>query len=116
MSLEAPLRRSPSAESVTRRHAVRSVASVVKRIGPWRQTLLIVAARVTRKTTPEERQQLLAICEDVTAEIASARVDLIHQLMDVPDGVAGHSRVADVENALESLDAAISGIRSALAC
>lgn len=53
-------------------------------------------------------------CEEISREIANVRADIIWLLADTPREIAGHSRVVDIEKALDSIETKLAGVQSQL--
>lgn len=69
---------------------------------------------LSRQGTPDKRDAMRAECADLTAEIQEARTDLLLALAEAPQAVAGHSRVVDVERALDGIENNLAEIRRQL--
>jgi hypothetical protein len=94
--------------------ARRAVAEVASRFGTWRTALAQMAARADRLADAEERRKLLEQCDGIGEAILGARTDLILELAEAPQKVAGHSRVVDMERAFDNLDTSLEAVRNAL--
>ena len=53
-------------------------------------------------------------CDEIAREISDVRGDLILDLADAPRPVAGHSRVVDVEKALDNIETSLRDVRARL--
>jgi len=98
----------------TNKDARIAVRAVVRALEPLRSRTALIAASALHGVTESERQSLLAECGEIAAGCREARQSLIIGLMDAPRKVAGHSRVLDVEKAIDSLEAAVEQARSSL--
>lgn len=94
--------------------ARRAVAETVTRFAEWRADLARFAVTVDRRFTAIERRDMLARCEVIEAELLAARTALIVGLADAPRKVAGHSRVVDVERALDNIEMGVKTLRGKL--
>jgi hypothetical protein len=105
-----PRRRAMSAEVNARRQAMAIVQPFNRQIGTWQAALArisILAERGGDRSYPglaDEAHALIGAIEVQQRNLASARADL-------PDDVAGNSRIADTASALERLSG---GLRQAL--
>jgi hypothetical protein len=88
--------------------ARRAVADAVRSLQPLREQVALIAARAERPLAAAERQRLCQQCENVERICQEVRVALRERLMDAPHKVVSHSRVTDVEKALDNLEAATS--------
>ena len=70
----------------------------------WRSDLASFAVRAERHYGDRDRQKMLERCAAIEEELRAARTDLIIELAEAPRAVAGHSRVADVEKALDNIE------------
>lgn len=80
----------------------------------WRSDLASFAVRAERQFGDSDRQKMLERCAAIEEELLAARTDLIIELAEAPRAVAGHSRVADVEKALDNIEAALRAIERRL--
>lgn len=90
--------------------ARRAIAAVIAQFAGWRIDIAQYTAWADRRFTEAQRQEMLARCEVIKSEVQEARVSLIVGLLDAPRRVAGHGRVADVEKALDGVDASASAL------
>ena len=91
-----------------------AVAATLDRFGAWRRRLAVFEVSAERRFSPEERAAMLAQCVQIERELAAARTELLLSLADAPQPVAGHSRVVDVEKALDNIETALAGVRRKL--
>lgn len=96
------------------RDARLAVSTTIARCGPWQLELAKFAAWAARRPSMRERQEMLDRCDEIAAGVHEARTALIEGLMDAPRRVLGHSRVADVEKALDGIEARIRNLREQL--
>ena len=94
--------------------ARRAVADTLAKFGPWRLDLARFQGFVERRFTDADRRQILARCAEIEAELLAARTELIVALAEAPQKVAGHSRVVDVERALDNIEAGVKALRAKL--
>jgi len=80
----------------------------------WRADLASFAVKAERHAGDRERQAMLERCAAIEDELLAARTDLIFELAEAPRVIAGHSRVADVEKALDNIEAALKDIEHRL--
>ena len=90
--------------------ARRAISAVMVQFAAWRVDIAQYTAWSDRRFTEAQRQEMLARCEVIKSEVQEARVSLIVGLLDAPRRVAGHGRVADVEKALDGVDASASAL------
>lgn len=88
------------------RDATRAIAEVMRQLAPLRDRVAVVSARAQRRPTENERADMLAECDEISNAFRACRQDLIVALMDAPTRVRHHSRVQDVERAIDSLEQA----------
>ena len=81
---------------------------------PWRSDIAHFTAHTERGASEEDRAMMLARCAAIEKELLAVRTDLIANLAGSPRKVAGHSRVVDVENALDNIEQAVSRLRQKL--
>lgn len=80
----------------------------------WRSDLASFAVRADRHAADRDRRKMLERCAAIEDELRAARTDIIIELAEAPQAIAGHSRVADVEKALDNIEAALLDVRSRL--
>lgn len=94
--------------------ARKAIAETLARFGAWRVDLSRFAGKVERRFSDAERAAMLARCATIEGELLMARTDLLLGLADAPQKVVGHSRVVDVERALDNVAAAVGELRAKL--
>ena len=94
--------------------ARRAIADTVARFSPWRFDLARFAARAERHFSAAERQAMLRRCAEIERQMLAARAELDAGLADAPRPVAGHSRVVDVEKALDNIGENLKELRGKL--
>jgi len=106
----------PTARKVdtSAREARLAVSEIAARLEPLRARIALINAKAERHFSTTERADLIAECDAIRAASAAARTDLISNLMEAPRKVAGHSRVVDIEKAIDSLEAAIDAAKVVL--
>lgn len=87
-----------------------AIADVVSRIADWRYTLTLLSAKAGRPHSESERRTMLAQCSEIRGRLVEARTDLLIRLADAPARLSGHSRVVDVERALDGIEATLDGL------
>ena len=80
----------------------------------WRGDMARFAIRADRIRRESEREPMLSRCDEIAQEIAEVRADLILDLSEAPQRVAGHSRVVDIEKALDNIEATLRDVRARL--
>jgi hypothetical protein len=80
----------------------------------WRSDLASFAVRAQRHAGDRDRQKMLERCAAIEDELRTARTDILLELAEAPRTIAGHSRVADVEKALDSIETALRDVRRRL--
>ncbi len=94
--------------------ARRAIAETVAQFGPWRFDLARFSALAERQFSAAERQMMLRRCAEIETQLLAARTELIASLADAPRKVAGHSRVVDVERALDNIEDSVKRLRRKL--
>ncbi|RYE09510.1 MAG: hypothetical protein EOP22_08575 [Hyphomicrobiales bacterium] len=108
--VERPRRKTDTSNAEARQ----AIADTVSRFPAWRSDLAQYAVIAERRFSTAERQRMLDRCEVIMREVQEARVALVMGLMDAPRMVAGHSRVSDVEKALDGVEASVNALRRRL--
>jgi hypothetical protein len=80
----------------------------------WRSDLASFAVRAERHHGDTDRRAMLTRCAAIEDELLAARTSLIIELLEAPRSIAGHSRVADVEKALDNIELTLADIRQRL--
>jgi uncharacterized protein YceH (UPF0502 family) len=80
----------------------------------WRSDVASMAVKADRHAGDREKRAMLERCTAIEAELLEARTDLILELAEAPRVIAGHSRVADIEKALDNIEAALDDVRRRL--
>lgn len=111
--MEARPRRQPT--NSTARDATQAIEATLRQFGAWRTDLASISVRAERRSSAAESRSMLARCDAIEVEVQNARIGLLKTLIDAPRSVAGHSRVADVEKALDGIDRTVADIRRKLA-
>jgi hypothetical protein len=88
------------------------LAATMERFPDWRQRCALMAAEAERPGNNAE--QLTEGCAAIRAEVQDARTDILLALADTPPRLAGHSRVVDVERALDSVETAVAAVERRL--
>lgn len=108
MDEPAPVRRKMDTSTADVR---RALAAILTRFDPWRADLIHFRAMLDRGTGASQRAEILARCDAIGGELMAARMDLLETLADAPPRVAGHSRVVDVERAIDGIEQELSVVR-----
>jgi hypothetical protein len=100
---EPPTRRTRVTDTSTleARHAIEGT---LEKFAEWRAALAKIGVQAQRRMTSIERAAMLDRCTQIEAELMAARTDLLANLMETPRGVQSHSRVVDVEKALDGIE------------
>lgn len=106
--------RARRAIDTSNREARQAVEPTVEQFHAWRSALAMLAVRAERRFRDADRQAMLERCAEIEGEIAGARSGLRAGLAEASEKVAGHSRVADVERALDGIEAAVRELRKKL--
>jgi hypothetical protein len=96
------------------RDARAAIADVVSRFAGWRYALTLMAAKIARLQSDDGSHRMRQQCRDIRRQVADARTDLIVRLADEPASVRGHSRVVDIERALDGIEGMLDGIERGL--
>jgi hypothetical protein len=94
-------RRVTDTSTIEARHAVEGT---MDRFAEWRGALAKIGAQAQRRPSSAERAAMIDRCAEIEAELRAARTDLIANLIETPRQVRGHSRVVDVEKALDGIE------------
>ena len=93
----------------------RALADSIDQIGRWRMDAALIEARAARRLSDEERVALRRQCTTIEAGIMEIRTGLIVDLAEAPSRIKAHSRVVDVEKALDNLEATLGDLQRHLA-
>ena len=85
-----------------------ALASTISKMETWQTRTKVLQALAIRAAS--DRSSILAEAKTLRGQIVEARTEIILILADAAAGVAGHSRVVDVEKALDTLDVALKRI------
>ncbi len=88
-----------------------ALADALTHFPRWRDDVARFAISADRKRDPGP---MLSRCEEIAREIAEVRLELILNLADAPQRVAGNSRVVDIERALDNIEAALRDVQARL--
>lgn len=98
----------------TNAEARRAVIEIGRRLGPMRERIAMIDAHAQRGVSDPLRGNLIDECLEITESFREARVDLLCNLIDAPARVTSHSRVADLEKAIDNLESAVAGAKAKL--
>jgi hypothetical protein len=106
----------PRAVDHSNQYARKAVSDIVDRFTPWRLAIAQMKGRAQhrRVLSREERQDMLDQCDGIANGLLQARTDLLIDLAEAPIKVTAHSRVVDVERALDNLEASLLDLRHIL--
>jgi hypothetical protein len=96
------------------RDARRALAGTIAKFILWREDIAAFKILSARASSDGEREAILSRCSAIEHEVLDARVEILSALAEAPRGVAGHSRVVDVERALDNVDSELVAIRTQL--
>ena len=99
---DKPRPRDMNPDRLHAREARIAVAGIVARMEDWQNRAKILQALVNRPAS--DRATILAEAKSLRGNIVEARTEIIMILAEASAGVAGNSRVVDVEKALDTLD------------
>jgi hypothetical protein len=91
-----------------------AIEPTLTQFNAWRSDLASFAVRAERHHGDRDRRAMLERCAAIEEELLAARTDLILELGEAPRAIAGHSRVADVEKALDNIEATLRDIERRL--
>jgi hypothetical protein len=77
----------------------------------WRDDVARFSMTAARAKSTD-RGSMLMRCQEIEREIADVRTDLIVNLAEAPQRVSGHSRVVDIEKALDNLERSLGAVRA----
>lgn len=80
----------------------------------WRDDVARFSMTADRARSRFDPEPMLARCEEIEREIADVRGDLILDLAEAPQPVSGHSRVVDIERALDNIELALRDVKARL--
>jgi hypothetical protein len=107
---EVPQRKIDRSDQIARE----ALADALTFFPKWRGDVARFAIRAERLRGEAEREPMLSRCDEIAQEIAEVRADLILDLSEAPQRVAGHSRVVDIERALDNIEATLRDVRARL--
>jgi len=113
---EAPQSAEPPQRTVDRSDQIarEALADALTFFPKWRGDVARFAIRADRVRRESEREPMLSRCDEIAQEIAEVRADLILDLSEAPQRVSGHSRVVDIEKALDNIEATLRDVRARL--
>ncbi len=89
-----------------------AIASTMRRFGPWRYKLAMLAAATAHRSA--DRASLLEHCKGIRRELDEARSEMVAALSEAPARITNHSRVNDVAKALDDVEARLVAVRREL--
>jgi hypothetical protein len=96
-------------------HVREALARVVEQMAEWNETLALLAVKAARQPSAEDRKAMRRECERLNLALSEARMQLLTGLECEPQAISGHSRVVDVERALDGLSERLTDVSSQLA-
>lgn len=100
-------KRETSASIAEAREARTAIADIIAACGPLRDRLAMITFKAQRRLNEAERAHLLEECAEIQTAVQESRTALLLALMDASRAVLSNSRVADVEKALDNLEAGL---------
>ena len=91
-----------------------AIEPTLTQFNAWRSDLASFAVKAERHFGDRDRQKMLERCGAIEEELRAARTDLIIELAEAPPAIAGHSRVADIEKALDNIETTLREIERRL--
>lgn len=91
-----------------------ALAEALSHFPAWHDDLARLEVRTARGVPGRERAVMASRCGEIAREIAAVRTDIIFVLADTPQAIAGHSRVVDIEKALDNIELKLAGVRQQL--
>lgn len=110
-NVPAPRRKIDKSNQLVRR----ALADSIEQIGRWRMDAALMQARAGRRLNDADRMALRRQCTNIEAGIMEIRTGLIVDLAEAPSRIKAHSRVVDVEKALDNLEATLGDLQRHLA-
>jgi hypothetical protein len=80
----------------------------------WRSDVARFEMTAERARKPVERAPMHERCDEIEREIIEVRTALILNLAEAPQQVSGHSRVVDIEKALDNIESALRDVKARL--
>lgn len=99
----------------TNSEARRAIKETLGHFNDWRLDIARFSALAERALEETTRCAILDRCAEIESQLIEARTDLILSLADASRKVAGHSRVVDVERALDNIELCVRQVRGKLA-
>jgi hypothetical protein len=96
------------------RDAATAIADIVSRFAGWRYALTMMTAKTARPCSDDDWHTMRHQCHDLRHQLAEAHTDLIASLAEAPANIRGHSRVVDIERALDGIEGMLDGIERSL--
>lgn len=91
-----------------------ALAEALTHFPAWHDDLARLEVRTRRGVPGRERAAMADRCGEIAREIAEVRTDIIFVLADTPQTIAGHSRVVDIEKALDNIEIKLAGVQQQL--
>lgn len=91
-----------------------ALAEVLTHFPAWHDDLARLEVRSARGVPGRELPAMADRCGEIAREIAEVRTDIIFLLADTPRDIAGHSRVVDIEKALDNIEMKLAGVQKQL--
>jgi hypothetical protein len=90
-----------------------ALAAIVERFGAWRAEVAMLSARAARGE-PAHADEMRLHCDAILVAIRAAHEELVLDFAEAPAAISGHSRVADVEKALDQLEVELNRLKARL--
>lgn len=90
-----------------------ALAAVMERFSAWRAEVAMLSARSARGE-PSNTEEMRLRCDAILLAIRQAHEELLLDFAEAPAAISGHSRVADVEKALDQLELELNRLKTRL--
>jgi hypothetical protein len=107
---DAPRRASNNTDQLARE----ALADAFSHFPQWRSDVARFEMTADRVARDADRQPMRSRCEEIEREITDVRTELILNLAEAPQQISGHSRVVDIEKALDNIEAALRDVKERL--
>lgn len=91
-----------------------ALADALTHFPKWRDDLALLAIRADRVSGAQDVERIVLRCEEIARELSDVRAGLILELADAPARICGHSRVVDIEKALDNIENALRNVTARL--
>ena len=98
----------------TNRDARVAIGPTIDLCQAWRTEIAQIGAKAGRPFFSDDHYRLLRRCDEIGAQIRGARTSLTIELVEAPIKVRSHTRIVDLEKALDNLEATLETVRGRL--